>query len=161
MAGRIVVAEGNISDRRSRTVLGTGRIPEVASAGALPGESLEMRPFLIFALVLNLLSVACGPEIRHVFQDREAIEAHLKGELPVGMDKETVRDRLAKMGATITQDRDISFRSRSNESRCSSHFRVLLSTYRLPFDVDVVAFIGFDTTDRVCDIEVRKWTDAL
>ncbi len=120
-----------------------------------------MRFFLVFVLVFALLLAACGPKVRHIFQDQEAIESHLEGELPVGMDKETVRDRLAKMGATITQDRDISFYSRSHESKCSSHFRVLLSTYRLPFDVAVIAFIGFDTTDRVCDIEVRKDTDAL
>ncbi|MCP3997972.1 MAG: hypothetical protein GY722_23375 [bacterium] len=120
-----------------------------------------MRPFLILALVFNLLSVACGPRIRHVFQSEEAIDSHLEGELPIGMDKEAVRDRLAEMGATITLDRDTSFYSRSHESRCSSHFQVLLSTYRLPFDVAVEAFIGFDATDRVCDIEVRKQTDAL
>ncbi len=120
-----------------------------------------MRPFLIFALVFSLISGACGPKIRHVFQSEEAIDSHLEGELPVGMDKETVRDRLARMGATITQDRDTSFSSRSYESRCSSHFKVLLSTYRLPFDVAVVAYIGFDATDRVCDIEVRKQTDAF
>ena len=147
------------------------RTSQVATGAAGPARSryrprileeiVEMRTLLAFIFVLNLLLVACGPETRHVFTSEEAIDSHLEGELPLGMDKEAVRDRLAKMGATIIAERDTGFYSSSNEIRCSSHFRVSLSSYRIVFDVDVIAHIGFDADDRVCDVEVLKHTDAL
>lgn len=108
------------------------------------------------------LCLGCSADRICLLRSTAGLEARLQERFAKGTPRSEIEQRFAETGVGLRPVGHDQMGPRASPATCcSSHLEARLGTYRLAFRVDVVAILGFDDRDRLCELVVRKFKDAL